>query len=152
MSASPPPPLWNRRDAVGSLSVGGVGAVLCAVAWWMASGDRTFREQLSLATVSIVGVVLIVAAETAWVLRGRANVGRRIRALLGAAPVATVDEPVVADDGALVAGQGLRRYHRPDCALARGHDWPATGWDEHRRAGRQPCGICRPHGVMEEAV
>ena len=149
----PAAPLWHRRDAVGPLVVGGVGVVFCVVAWWLAAGDRQFRDELSLATVSVVGLVLIVGAETAWVLRGRAIVGRRIRALLGTVPPRAT-RPVfdAGGDLALVAGPGLRWYHYPSCPLAEGLGWPATARDEHVRAGRQPCGVCRPHGFVEEAA
>lgn len=146
-------PLWHRRDAAGPFLAGLVGVVLCVVAWWQASGDRTFRQQLSLATVSVIGLVLIVGAEAAWVLRGRAIVGRRIRALLGSVPPAIAGEtPVLTGERILVAGPDLRLYHRPECALAEGHGWAAAGSHEHRQAGRRPCGVCRPLGRAEEAI
>jgi hypothetical protein len=43
-----------------------------------------------------------------------------------------------------VGGKGLTRYHRADCALAVGRDWPAADLADHALAGRMPCGVCRP--------
>ena len=146
-------PLWRRRDAVGPVVVGGVGLVMCVIAWWLAAGDRQFREELSLSTVSVLGLVLVFGAEAAWVLRGRAAVGRRARAVLGTVPDAAwaMPAPVEAGDG-FVAGPGLARYHRPGCALAAGQGWPVGTAEEQRRAGRRPCGICRLDAPSGEAT
>jgi len=151
--------LWRGRDAVAPLVVAAVGVVLCAVAWWLAAGERQFREELSLSTVSVIGLVLVLSAETAWILRGRAIVGQRARALLGtvpaapsASPEAPASPPPTGDDDRFVVGPGLRRYHRPDCDLAVGQHWPAATRREHLRAGRLPCGICRPDGPSDPAA
>jgi len=146
-------PLWRRRDAVGPVVAVGVGLALCVAAWWLAAGDRQFRDQLSLSTVSVLGLTLVLGAQTAWILRGRAAVGRRARALLGAVPPRGAAAPLATPDASalFVAGPGLRRYHRVDCALAAGQGWPAATAEEQRRTGRRPCGICRPDGPSGEA-
>ena len=76
-----------------------------------------------------------------WVARGRRQVGRRARVLLGEAPSASV-AAVSADE--LVAGADRHWFHRADCLLARSRGWPASPRSEHERAGRQPCAACTP--------
>jgi hypothetical protein len=44
----------------------------------------------------------------------------------------------------LVGGPEMRFYHRAGCAMAADRDWSAAGLGEHDRAGRSPCGMCRP--------
>jgi hypothetical protein len=44
-----------------------------------------------------------------------------------------------------LAGAGMERYHRPDCALAAGRTgWTTATRQEHEAAGRRACGVCRP--------
>jgi len=75
------------------------------------------------------------------VARGRRQVGRRARMLLGPAP-ATNLAAVSADT--LVAGGDRHWFHRADCLLARTRNWAAASRSEHERAGRQPCPACNP--------
>lgn len=44
----------------------------------------------------------------------------------------------------LVGGADLRFYHREDCPMATGREWPAAALSGHTLAGRVPCGMCRP--------
>jgi hypothetical protein len=44
----------------------------------------------------------------------------------------------------LVGGSDLRFYHREDCPMAAGRNWPAAAPSEHDLAKRIPCGMCRP--------
>jgi hypothetical protein len=74
----------------------------------------------------------------------------RVRRLLG--------QPVTDSDGGhdeshhharstsdvLVGGPEMRFYHRTGCPMAADRDWSAAGLGEHDRAGRSPCGMCRP--------
>lgn len=151
MSWSARPVLWPRRDAVAAVAVGLVGVALCVAAWWQASGDRAFRDELSLASLSIFGLALVFGAEATWILRGRAAVGRRARLILGSArpldrdlPSPLAPAPSWSVPG-FVAGAGLRRYHWPDCSLIAGVQPLVSGSSrEHLSAGRRPCGICRP--------
>jgi hypothetical protein len=44
----------------------------------------------------------------------------------------------------LVAGEGLRHFHRSDCQMAHGRLWRLSTRREHEQAGRVACGVCRP--------
>jgi hypothetical protein len=44
----------------------------------------------------------------------------------------------------LVGGENLRFYHRPGCPMAADRNWSAASPTDHDRAGRVPCGMCRP--------
>jgi hypothetical protein len=142
--------LWQRRDVLGSGFVAGAGVALCAAAWWIASGDEPFRHQLAMVGVSVIGLVLIFAAQAAWLLRGRAVVGERTRELLGgmrgqpAANGPVVQAPPATTASEFVGGPGLRYYHRPDCAMAAGQGWAPTSRHQHEQDGRTPCRVCRP--------
>ncbi|HVX18744.1 MAG TPA: hypothetical protein VHA73_11990 [Acidimicrobiales bacterium] len=46
--------------------------------------------------------------------------------------------------GLVVAGAGLRRFHRPECALASAKGWPTIERDAALSAGQEPCGVCQP--------
>ena len=71
---------------------------------------------------------------------------RRV-AVLGAVPaaqekVAAISAP--ASSTHLVGGEGLTHFHRADCAMAAGRDWPELDRSAHERAGRTACGVCKP--------
>lgn len=44
----------------------------------------------------------------------------------------------------IVAGDGMRFFHRADCPMAVGREWEAAPPGEHTQAGHVPCGMCRP--------
>lgn len=46
--------------------------------------------------------------------------------------------------GPLVGTDGMKYFHRPDCQMARGRNWPTHSLTEHIDAGRGPCPICAP--------
>jgi len=44
----------------------------------------------------------------------------------------------------LMAADGMRHFHRPDCPIAAGRNWAPLPRVTHERAGRTACGICQP--------
>jgi hypothetical protein len=60
----------------------------------------------------------------------------------GSGPVTALSASASAEH--VVAAEGLRRFHRPDCPIAAGRGWSPLPRRAHEAAGRGPCGICRP--------
>jgi hypothetical protein len=126
------------------------GCVMCAVAWYLASGEAVFNHQYGPANLAVVGLIVANAAHLFWIAAGRAALAQRRRSLLpvprgvatevsrgaGEAPVAMSDD--------LVAGEGVRYYHRSDCPMAADRDWHQTSRDEQEQLGLLPCRICQP--------
>lgn len=133
---------WTRTDVVRTAAVIAVGCLVWAVGWYRVSGEGGFHDQIAPLNVAVFGVVVAGAGQVLWFLGGRRAVDSRRRVLLGddaaavevAAPVSAVDSVVGSE----------RLYHRADCPMAAGREWPATTREEQERAGRVPCGWCEP--------
>ena len=163
--APPRPLLWGAEDLLRWVITVGLGGIVVAVAWYVAAGDASFSQQVGPVDAALAGLLLSGIGNLAWLLHGRRALGERRRLLLpDLAPAAAVNAPAKSDDAeagpdalatppagtasveeVFLAGEGMERYHRPDCALAAGR----TGWTtatrrEHEAAGRRPCGVCRP--------
>jgi hypothetical protein len=119
----------------------GIGAVVVAVAWFFAAGRDDAGDQLAFVSLSLLGVLVGTAAGFGWLRRGRRAVGARTLLLLGSAPGARVDAPLAAE---LVAGPAAKWFHRADCPLVEGRNWPAATGPTHEAAGRRACPACRP--------
>jgi hypothetical protein len=120
---------------------------MLVVGWSAVSARADFVDQLPWAVVGLVGLLVAFCAQAVFVLRVRRVVAVRLRSRFGhGVKAARHDRPglVQAGDVDLVAGEGLRRYHRSDCALAREQRWPEKAEAAHRAAGLLPCGVCRP--------
>jgi len=160
-AASRPMP-WRADDLCRWVLTAGLGGVVIAVAWYFGAGEATFSQQLGPLDAAVAGLLVSGIGNVAWLLRGRRAVGERRRALIpdlesarrrrrvasaalrpeGPRPPAGAVE---AADRLFVAGAGMERFHRPGCALATGRDgWSHMTRAEHERAGRRPCGVCRP--------
>jgi hypothetical protein len=137
---------WTATDALRSTVVLGAGALLLAVAWFGAATKKTVEGQVGYGVAGVVGVCVMFAGGILWLMAGRRSVGLRVRRLLGEPPRSreSVLAPVAPAAGGLVAGDGVRHYHRTTCPMARGRTWAVSERDDHERAGRRPCGICRP--------
>jgi len=132
---------WSARDrriVIGWLAV---GATLVALAWFLAAGKADPADQLGSLSLGVAGGLVWLSGLLSGVARGRRQVGRRARLLLGPAPSTNL-AAVSADT--LVAGDERRWYHRADCLLAQRRNWTATARSEHERAGRRPCPACNP--------
>jgi hypothetical protein len=154
-----PTVVWRVEDLLRWAITVGLGGVAVAVAWYVCAGESTFSQQIGPADAAVAGLLLAGIGNAAWLLKGRRAIGERRRLLLPdvtvdpgvrrvvAVPVRVDDPwPSSVDDTALpVAGEGMERFHRPGCALTRGRSgFVEMTRHEHERAGRRPCGVCRP--------
>jgi len=124
-----------------------IGAVLFFVGMGMVGNEKTYDDQVPGINLAIVGVVLGNAAGVLLLLAGRRSVTARRVSVLGAVPktqeaVVAISAP--ASSSVLIGGEGLTHYHRADCAMAAGRDWPELDRAVHERAGRIACGVCKP--------
>ena len=152
MPAGPPPeqPLWRAEDVLRWAALVAAGFVMCAVGWFLAAGETNYRHQVGPANMAVAGLIITSIGHVAWTVRGRRAIGQRRRRLLGhlaASPLAgqvsdSWDSHM--SSAPVVAGEGMRHYHRHDCPLAAGRPWPAASAEEQEAAGRTPCGVCRP--------
>jgi hypothetical protein len=151
--------VWSAEDLLRWAITVGLGGIAVAVSWYVCAGEATFSQQIGPADAAVAGLLLAGIGNAAWLLKGRRAIGERRRLLL---PDVTADPgvrrvvpvPVRADDllpnaadptALLVAGEGMERFHRPGCALTRGRSgFVEMTRHEHERAGRRPCGVCRP--------
>lgn len=153
------PVLWSAEDLLRWVITTGLGGIVVAVAWYVAAGEATFGQQVGPVDAALAGLVLSGIGNLAWLLHGRRALGERRRLLLPdlgatapaldareklvpAGPMAPGTAPIA---DVFLAGEGMERYHRPECALAAGRaGWTTATRHEHEAAGRRPCGVCRP--------
>ena len=126
----------------------GIGVTLVLAGWLQVRSESVYADQGVGINMAIAGVVLAGAAAIPMLLAGRRAVGMRRLAVLGdlrGMPVLT-SARATGDFTSqhLVAGDGLHRFHRAGCAMAQGRNWSAASREEHERAGRVACGVCRP--------
>ena len=136
-----PAGLWSARDrriVVGWLAA---GAALVGLSWFLAAGEAEPADQLGPLSLGVAGGLVWLSGLLTGVARGRRQVGRRARMLLGPAPSASL---AAASAETLVAGGERHWFHRADCLLSRSRSWPAASRSEHEQAGRQPCLACNP--------
>lgn len=124
-----------------------IGAVLFFVGMGVVGNKKTYDDQVPGINLAIVGVVVANAAGVLLLLAGRRSVTARRVGVLGAVPrsqekVVVITAP--ASSVVLVGGEGLTHFHRADCAMAAGRDWPELDRAAHERAGRIACGVCKP--------
>jgi hypothetical protein len=124
-----------------------VGAVLFFVGMGVVGNKTTYDDQVPGINLAIVGVVFANAAGVLLLLAGRRSVTARRVGVLGAVPKgqeAVVAITAPASSVLLVGGEGLTHFHRADCVMAAGRDWPELDRAAHERAGRIACGVCTP--------
>ncbi len=154
--------LWSAEDLLRWALATGVGGIVIAVSWYVCAGDASFTRQIGPLDAAVAGAVVSGLGNAMWLLRGRRVLGERRRALL-ADPVVAVDAAAgdavrkvstsaspgpatsaISEPDVFVAGEGLLRFHSPDCILAAGRAWTSATREHHEDAGRLPCGVCRP--------
>lgn len=138
---------WSRRDLTRLTFLGTSGLALCAVGWFRASGETDLGSQVAPANLGLAGLMVAAAGHAAWLAAGRRAVGEKRSSLMDAAPVGVLAHAhllVLESEGKLVAGAGLRRFHREECLLAAGRHWAEALRHEHLAAGRSACGVCGP--------
>lgn len=128
-----------------------LGAALLAIGWYQVSGEFRYDDQVAGMNVAIAGLMVAGAATVLLLVAGWRAVLVRRMAVLGRVRPDQAGKHVLpdqsrpgADPRALVGGEGLRHFHRPDCALARDRDWAAASRVQHEQRGRTACGVCRP--------
>ncbi|GAA0604053.1 hypothetical protein GCM10009547_02230 [Sporichthya brevicatena] len=132
---------------LGYAVLAGLGAALFLTGTGMVSSETVYDDQVPGIDLAILGAVLANAAGVLLLLAGRRSVTARRIAVLGAVPTTQERTAVVAAPASsvlLTGGEGLAHFHRADCAMAAGRDWPALDRSAHERAGRTACGVCRP--------
>jgi hypothetical protein len=142
-------PLWSQEDWVRWAVVVAAGLVMCVTGWYLAAGELSYNRQLGPTNLAVAGLIVAAAGHVWCFMRGRRRVGERRRQLIGepiemlgtTTSVASVQRSAMP---VTVAGDGMRHYHRPECPLATGRDWPAGSPAQHEAAGWTPCGVCRP--------
>ena len=143
-------PPWRLPELLFLYVTTAVGAVVLAVGWWGTSGTAKLTHQIPWLCLAAGGLIVLGAGNSLWLLLGRRAVADRRRVLLAAfdaLPVPAGPDAVPATDGAgprPVAATGMGHYHRPDCQLVAGKAVRAATPATHEKAGRRPCGMCRP--------
>jgi hypothetical protein len=144
---------WRAEDLVRWMSASALSGILVIVGWYLAAGQARDTRQIGPLDLAIAGAVLGGVANVTWLLRGWHSVGERRKALVAqlsaALPVPPQEPGLDFGEGRLSAAEILvggrsRYFHRPGCPLARGRDWTPEPLAVHLRAGREPCGVCRP--------
>jgi hypothetical protein len=126
----------------------GIGVTLVVAGWLQVRSESVYADQAVGINMAIAGVIFAGAAAFPMLLAGRRAVGVRRLTVLGdlrGMPVrASARSAGDATSQNLVAGEGLRRFHRAGCTLAQGRNWSAASRQEHERAGHVACGVCQP--------
>jgi hypothetical protein len=143
VAAAPAP--WQRREflLLGVSQLTGFG--LLALSWLGVSGTTKFSTQVAWTNVGGAGLLVVVAACALWVYRGRTQVGRRLVFAPRLRRSESAFRPVmVKTDSAetFVSAAGMSHYHRADCQAVGGKSVTSASAEQHRRQGRQPCGMC----------
>lgn len=132
---------WSAQDAVHLAARLTAGAGLVAVAWFFVGGEVDPGRQIGYVSLSLLGGLVGLYAVLSWVLTGRRRIGTLAEAMLGRPAAPAVDVP---SSARLVGGPGGRWFHRADCPLARGRDWPDVASAGATDIGHEPCPACRP--------
>ena len=141
-------PLWPQPTLILWAFLSGIGVALLVLGWAQVRSESVYADQVPGINMAVAGVIAAGAGAISMLLAGRRAVAVRRLAVLGDLR----GMPVRASAGAsgdstsqnLVGGEGLRRFHRAGCTMAQGRNWSAASRQEHERAGRVACGVCRP--------
>ena len=149
---------WSAGQVVTITAANGVAVALAVAAWWATSGMDTASSQVGWSGVSLLGVVIALAANAWFLARGRQVVRVAQGALFGgprcvpfsaagAAAVAngtsTAVRPAASGDRYLSV-RGTVRYHRPACPLVARKDVDEAPRSVHEQSGRKACEVCEP--------
>ena len=135
---------WNRAQAIVLVVVVVLAAFMLGLSWWGAAEEVRLGRQFRWVAGGALSIVVLGVVSATWILEGRRAVSRRRRRwmaeqrrrLAAAAPVTAAP--------ALVAGERMTRYHRSGCDLVAGKTLAKASRLDQERAGRRPCGVCRP--------
>lgn len=130
-----------------------VALVVIVSGWYNIAGKASWNDQVTTMNIALASLVIAQSAGIGLLLAGRRSIGLRRVMLLGeasqdyvpASQASAVGAPTGAASATVLVGEaGRTHYHRADCAMAAGRDWPAASELELQRAGLTPCGVCRP--------
>src|SRR5206468_6241777 len=120
--------LWRTRD-LGFVGLRlSIGALLIGCAWFLAAGQAEPGNQLVLVSLALLGALVEMYGVFGWIARGRQRLAQRGRVLFG---TATQDNALVASAEQLVGGDDRHCFHRADCLLAKGRNWPVGSRSTH---------------------
>jgi hypothetical protein len=133
---------WSSSQLAGLVAGNSLAVLLAFVGWLRASGEGRAGDQIVWLNVSFAGVVVALVANGFFLARGRQTVRLATPvALTGSAPAAAAGTRRA---GRVVAVTGLKRYHRPECALVTGKTLDEAQADSFAGAGLIPCEVCEP--------
>jgi hypothetical protein len=135
--------LWTPTDWLRVAAGAVVGTAIAGAAWLSVSGSADINSQIHAAPWSVVGLVVVCGSLLSLITQGRRAVSERSRLLLGEPPVWSVAASS-RSSASLVAGPGLKRYHRASCPIAHEQRWSSETREALEASGALPCGICEP--------
>lgn len=139
---------WPEATLILWALLSGVGGALLLAGWVLVRNESVYADQAAGINMAIAGVVAAGAGAIPMLLGGRRAVTLRRLEVLGdlrGLPIRSSNHTSVdSTSQSLVGGEGLRHFHRAGCTMAQGRNWSAASRQEHERAGRVACGVCRP--------
>ena len=145
---NPSAPMLPVRAVRFCFGLAALGWLAMVVGWYQAAGRLRVEDQVAWAVLSVAGTMAVGLVTVLLVLAGRSAVEQRLRGVLDAVAedrAATLARAVTSETAAaLVAADGMARYHRPSCRLTHGKPVRPSKRAAHEAAGRRPCGVCRP--------
>ena len=140
--------LWPQPTLIMWAFLSGIGVALLVLGWAQVRSESVYADQVAGINMAVAGVIVAGAGTIPMLLAGRRAVALRRLAVLGdlrGMPVrASAGPSGDSNSQNLVGGEGLRHFHRAGCTMAQGRNWSAASRQEHERAGRVACGVCRP--------
>lgn len=133
---------WAPADTIRWMVIWLVGIILWAFAWWFSAAESNFFDQTRWISLAVAAFLLVAWGEISWLMRARASVVQRELRLFDSFEQQDLAAPP--SEVFLVAGNGLLHFHRSDCVLALGKEWPAISRDIAVRDGLRACGVCDP--------
>lgn len=152
VAQSTAPLAWGFDHSKAWFGVNVACAALLGISWYVASGESTLDSQISSVNLAVLSVLVQGAANVVWLRSSRRALVRRRGRLEADLEVeyragTPVDAEPISASGAdvrLIAGPGTTRFHRSNCELVAGRNWPVVRADDERVQSRRPCGVCRP--------
>jgi hypothetical protein len=139
---------WPEATLILWALLSGIGGALVLAGWILVRNESVYTNQAAGINMAIAGVVAAGVGAIPMLLGGRhAVVVRRLEVLGDLRHLPARASALPSADSTsqnLVGGEGLRHFHRAGCTMAHGRNWSAASRQEHERAGRVACGVCRP--------
>ncbi|HVW32437.1 MAG TPA: hypothetical protein VHL53_07855 [Acidimicrobiia bacterium] len=149
-------PLWSARRSAPGIVLLVLGGLCCLAAAIGVRRSALLADQVGLAALSVIGVVVAAAGAVLWFLDGRRTVAVRASVVLAeyselSALESAVSPATIAGPGGTPVGiptyvvvRSRALYHRPGCPLTTGRlltDAPSGPGFADRYS---PCPVCEP--------